>query len=89
MKRPGGTNKKGHRSTVAFELPGRKAVDQRRTGLDQATALSGRLQVPVPPIVISPFSNISVDTRSPPLHVVTDNAENAINFTSVNRIFNA
>lgn len=82
------THKKGHRSTVAFELLGRKAVlISGRTGFDQATGLSARHQIPVPPKVISPFSNISIDTRSPPFQVVEDETENAINFKSVNAVF--
>ncbi len=66
---------------MALELLGRKAVEiSGRTGLDPITGLSARTQIPVPPIVISPFSNLSVDTRSPPLHVVTDDVEYATDF---------
>gem|GEM_PF-418429 len=52
-----------------FELPGRKALSivAGHAGPIESMSLSALPQVPVAPGLKTPFSNISVDTRSPPL----------------------
>ena len=61
--------KKGRRNPAALELLRRKAiaiaVTMRRDR--RPASLAALLQTPDTPGVATPFSNISVDTRSPPL----------------------
>jgi len=61
-------NKKGRRNPAALELLRRKAIAIAVTKQSdrRPASLAALLQTPDTPGVATPFSNISVDTRSPP-----------------------